>query len=414
MLTSFTDTVQIGEPRVTRGGYMVVDARAARTGIQTYHGHELSRPDLGTVRVYRPESEVFDKDALASFAHVPVTNDHPATSVDAGNWRDHAVGYTGDTIVRDGDHVRIPFMLMDQATIDKVKAGKRELSAGYTGDVVFGDGVTPEGEPYDATLATIRGNHLAIVSRGRAGASCRIGDAWPTDPTPSQHKDARDMPDNLRTLLVDGISISITDQGAQAVEKLQRMLTDAETRISAKDGQMAALNATHAGAVAAAHGELAALTAAHAATVTAKDGEMAALGRTHDAALAAKDGEIAALAARIPDTAVMDALVDQRAAVTAAARRMLGDSFDPKGKTEAEMRRAVVTARLGDAAVAGRQDEFFAAAFDTLALADVAAPADPLRGIIADGVVPAAALNDRKPASPAYEHRMSNRWKGSK
>jgi hypothetical protein len=392
VLISVTDAVQIGEPRVTRGGYMIVDARAARTGLQTYQGRELGRPELGSVRMYRPEGEVFAKDALASFAHVPVTVDHPSVDVDAANWRDHAVGYTGDTIVRDGDHVRIPFMIMDAATIGMVKAGRRELSAGYTGTVKFQDGTTPDGEPYDAILSNIRANHLAIVDVARAGPTCRIGDAWPTE-TPSQHKD-RNMPDNLRTLLVDGISISITDQGAQAIEKMQRLLTDAETRVSARDGQMAALASTHAAAVA------------------AKDGELAALGSTHVATVAAKDGEIAALTARIPDAAAMDALVDQRVAVTAAARRALGDSFDPKGKTEAEMRRAVVTRRLGDAAVAGRPDEFFVAAFDTLVLADSAGRApDPLRSIIAGGVNQPLTVNDAETAHTSYRTELESAWK---
>ena len=128
----FTDSVSIGAPRITRDGYMVVDAAIARTGIQLYRGDEMGRPDLDVVRVYRAPEEVFSHDAMGSFAHRPVTDDHPAELVSAGNWKRHTVGMTGDSVARDGDHIRVPFTLMDKAAIDTVQAGKRELSCGYT------------------------------------------------------------------------------------------------------------------------------------------------------------------------------------------------------------------------------------------------------------------------------------------
>lgn len=391
-----TDTATLTGTRRTRDGYLVVDALIARTGIQIYAGSEMGEPTMDTVRVFRPEAEVFSDRALVSFAHRPVTSDHPAQMVTAETWRDTAVGTTGDTVTRDGEFVRVPFTLMDAATIKLVDEGKRELSAGYTATIEWTPGTTPGGEAYDAVMTGIHGNHLAIVSKGRAGASCRIGDAWTApkpNPTP---KENRTMPDNLRAVLVDGISIQSTDQGAQAIEKLQAQLADAQRAKDGKEGQIAALTSKHTGAI------------------SAKDGEIAALASAHTTSLSAKDGEIAALQARIPDTAALDALIESRSGVIAAAKRALGDAYDPKGKTAAEMQMAVVTHRLGDAAVAGRPPEFIAAAFDTLALADAAPGGDPLRAVLRDGMAPPNAANAVNDAARSYDDRISNAWKGAK
>ena len=73
----FTDAVTVAGTRRRDDGYLVADARIARTGIQTYLGSEVGKPDMSTVRVYRPGSEVFSDDTMKSAAHRPVTNDHP-------------------------------------------------------------------------------------------------------------------------------------------------------------------------------------------------------------------------------------------------------------------------------------------------------------------------------------------------
>lgn len=67
----FTDRVTIAGTRRRDDGYLVADARVARTGIQVYAGWEVGKPEKDTVRVYRPEGEVFARDAMASFAHRP-------------------------------------------------------------------------------------------------------------------------------------------------------------------------------------------------------------------------------------------------------------------------------------------------------------------------------------------------------
>lgn len=93
-----TDRATIAGVRETRDGYLVAEARIARTGVQNYTASELGLKDRkpgDVIRVYRPEEEVFAADAMAGLAHRPITIDHPSEMVTADNWRKHAVGSVG-------------------------------------------------------------------------------------------------------------------------------------------------------------------------------------------------------------------------------------------------------------------------------------------------------------------------------
>jgi hypothetical protein len=178
MQASFTDSVNIaGATRITKDGFLVASARVARVGVQEYSGASIGKPDMGMVRVYRSEKEVFDTAAMASLAHRPITLDHPDDFVTAGNWKSLAVGDTGGKVVRDGDHISLDLALMDQAAIDAVRTGKRQLSVGYSCILEFIPGIATDGQSYDAIQREIRANHIAIVDAARAGPACRIGDA---------------------------------------------------------------------------------------------------------------------------------------------------------------------------------------------------------------------------------------------
>lgn len=338
------DAVPLGEPRLTRDGYLVADAKIARTGIQLYAGKEVDPEnkqgvrDQAIVRVYRPESEVFSSDAMASFAHRPVTNDHPSEAVSATNWKSHSVGMTGNEIARDGAFIRVPLVVMDAAAIQDWKDGKRELSCGYESKIVFDAGTTPEGEAYDAIQTNIRGNHLAIVGRGRAGSSCRIGDQGAPDAArqlaPPHHGD-RLM--TLKTITVDGLPVETTDAGAIAIDLLKGKLSQAADAIQAAK--------------------------------TTNDAALAA----KDKELAEKDDEIEKLKKKVLDDAALDALVSDRANVVAKAKT-LNSAIVTDGKSIEQIKRDV----LGDA-VKDRSADYVDAAWD---LKTAAATDDSVRDAI--------------------------------
>lgn len=342
----FTDKIALSGTRRTGDGYLVADARVARTGIQVYAGREVGKPELDQVRVFRPEAEVFSTDALASFAHRPVTNDHPAEAVGARNWKQHSVGMTGGEIARDGEFVRVPMTVMDQAAIDAVEAGKRELSMGYACDLDFTAGTTPAGEAYDAIQKNIRGNHLAIVDAGRAGPQCRIGDSWAAISTKLETP--------MKTLMVDGITVEMSDTAVQVVGKVLQQLSDAKATVDAHEKKIGELNT----------------------------------------AVSTKDGEIAVLKKQVEDAKLtpqqIDAAVVARSAVIADAKAITGQDITADGKTDAAIRREAVEAKLGDAAKT-LDDAAIAGAFAALR---VAAPADPVRDALAGGLKNPAAVND--------------------
>jgi hypothetical protein len=154
----------------TPTGGLKIPAHINRTGIQTYQTAD------GVSREYRSPDEVFSKEALDSFRGVPVTLDHPASgTVDTRSWRNVAVGHIGDDVRQDGDLTLATVYLEDQDAIDTVRGGTyREASAGYTTTVRAEAGESPEGERYDAQQTNIRGNHVAIVKRGRGGPRVRL------------------------------------------------------------------------------------------------------------------------------------------------------------------------------------------------------------------------------------------------
>lgn len=378
------DTVTLDGLRRTQDGYLVADARVARTGIQLYTGREVDPEnkhglrDKAVVRVYRPEEEVFAKDAMHSYAYRPVTDDHPPEQVTAENWKQHSVGQTGGEVARDGEFVRVPLVLMDKSAIAKVEGGKRELSMGYSTELKFQDGVTPSGEQYDAIQTSLRMNHLAVVSAARGGSHLKIGDK-------SQPKE-KDM--TLKTVTVDGIPVEVTDQGATVIATLQTRLGDAGKKLVDTE-------AAH-------QAKLTDVEKLHAAAIDEKDKALA----TKDADLAKKDAEIDALKGKIVDGPALDKLVADRAALLATAKAIAKD-VKTEGLTDAEIRKATVAAKLGDAAVKDKAQAYIDVRFDILAEeAKKTTDIDPFANVVRDGLTTTGDAD--KGATDAYTQMIAD------
>lgn len=366
-MPKFVEDAQLSNTRLTRDGYLVASVLCARTGIQDYLGVEVGRPEIPIVHVYRPESAVFAKDSLSTFVGKPTTNDHPPVAVTADNWKQYAVGSIGEEVLREGEYIRVPITLMDAAVIKAVQDGKREISMGYEMDLTWEPGQTPDGHAYDAVMSNLRMNHLAIVDRGRAGSRARIGDSdnpkpWGVAPLVTDG--------NLlmtRKIVIDGYTIETTDQGAEALQKLQaqnQILTDA-----AKTAQTA-----------------------HDAAIADKDKE-----------LAAKDAEIDALKKAALTDAQLDAKVQARASLISKAQKLAKDA-DFAGKSDIEIMTTAVTAVRGADAVAGKSPAYIEAAFDLA----VDAKPDQFRQDM-QGRDPKSA-NDN--GQSGYEKRLNDAWKG--
>ena len=158
----------LSKPVRLPNGFVRAEGYLTRAGIFVYRDAKGN-----TVRELRPPEEVMHPDALASFALVPVTNEHPPEALTADNAKQYSVGSVSESVAPEGDKVRATLMITDADAIAALDAGRSELSCGYTADVVIEPG-TWQGQRYDAKQTNIRGNHVALVDAGRAGPTCSI------------------------------------------------------------------------------------------------------------------------------------------------------------------------------------------------------------------------------------------------
>lgn len=347
---SHSDRAAISGTRRTKDGYLVTEARVARGGnIQDYYGHEIGEGEANQLfKVWRPDDEIFKAESLSTFAHKPITLDHPAIGVTPDNFRKEAVGHVGSEVLRDGEFVRVPLVVMDGKAIEAIETGTREISMGYDCELVMQSGTTPDGRSYDAFQRNIRINHCAVVKAGRAGPQCRIGDSFVRNT--QQQKDTPAM----KTVTIDGKAFEVTDEAAVAIQKLQ---ADTKSTLS------------EAGPV---------LDQARALIADLK-------GKQEEADKAVADAKAEAEEAKkaVPSADALAKMVSDLAAVVDAAKAIAPD-LDTKGLTADAVKAAAVKAVLGEDALKDKDAAYVSAAFDLIGRN--ANDADPVRNAIKSGV----------------------------
>lgn len=144
----------------TDEGFIKDSPVLTRTGVFVYRNADGSER-----REYRPPEEVFKADSLSLYAGIPITNGHPG-KVTSANAANHTIGTVLTPARQDGDNLIADIVIHNVAAVN---AGNKELSVGYELDLDETPGIAPNGERYDAIQRNIKPNHLAIVSKGRAG-----------------------------------------------------------------------------------------------------------------------------------------------------------------------------------------------------------------------------------------------------
>lgn len=174
-------TEQIGRTQsLTPEGFLLcTDVRIARVGEMDYLPREvpeIAPGQMGRVVLTRDADTLFDAMTIASFAGKPVTNDHPPAFVSPDSYKKFTVGTVLEPRrgegVNDG-YLVADLLIMDAKAIKDVRDHKRQVSCGYDCDRV-------EIKPGLGRQTKIVGNHVALVSQGRAGPACAINDKEPT------------------------------------------------------------------------------------------------------------------------------------------------------------------------------------------------------------------------------------------
>ncbi len=172
--TRLSENISRREPE----GYLFcLNVPVARTGTQEYMPEELDLPPGPCpVPVFRPESEVFSPETIASFEGMPVTNNHPPGGVTVENIRAFQKGHAHNVRRGAGDESDLllaDLVITDPALIGAILAGKREISCGYAYELCEENGRYIQHR--------IRGNHVAVVDAGRAGRRVSIKDEQPSE-----------------------------------------------------------------------------------------------------------------------------------------------------------------------------------------------------------------------------------------
>jgi len=166
--------------------------RFAHSGVYDYSLKEIKGIDIpwpppkeigekGMYQVYRPMNVLVAavKDGL--FTSMPITRGHPGW-VDPFNFRDHAIGFTGENAeleyLKDEKEVSVngTLTLHDAVAMESYDKGVKELSPYYHAKFAWRKGLH-KGQAYDAVMTQItETNALAMVNKGRGGSASAIMD----------------------------------------------------------------------------------------------------------------------------------------------------------------------------------------------------------------------------------------------
>ncbi len=321
------DRGELQKPTRLANGWVKCDAFIGRSGILEY-----VNADGSVRREYRSPAEAFKASSLETFALVPLTSGHPPGGMlDASNTKEFQVG-TVNAPHQDGQRVRAQILITDADAIAAASDGKAELSMGYCCDCVEEPGEF-EGVRYDARQENVTGNHVALVHAGRAGSEIRLRmDTKDSEVVPSSkqpiHDDSARRNTPVKKIHIDGVEIEVPEMAAALYEKEQKAI--------------ATKMASHL-----------------AAEKTAVDALAKAQARADSL-----DLDLKKVKAELADAPVKarEAMAARMALETTAAKVVGDQKFD--GKTDLEVKRAVIAAVTPDLKLDGKSDAYVEAAFD--------------------------------------------------
>lgn len=160
-------------------GFLHATAICARNGVQEYMGSELGLSGEQANRVFqvfRPLDEVAS--SLSTYTNAIVTDDHPTdglVTTETSSELSKGSVSNAEIIEYDGiSYISATITITNKELIYKVLSGeKRELSAGYTSDIVKESGEF-DGVSYQYVQKDIKVNHVAVVTEGRCGNTCKL------------------------------------------------------------------------------------------------------------------------------------------------------------------------------------------------------------------------------------------------
>lgn len=159
------------------GFWKIEDNPITKEGVFPYLGEQIS-PDLEPKKiymVYRPASELTNPETIESFNGVPFIDEHEMVGDGFTKYDQRPAGGVLFNPKAENGILVGDFKIFSEKMKDDISNGKKELSLGYLCDYELKKGVW-NGQYYDAVQKNIRGNHVALVERGRMGSDVRVYD----------------------------------------------------------------------------------------------------------------------------------------------------------------------------------------------------------------------------------------------
>jgi hypothetical protein len=247
----------------TPEGYLICrDVPICRSGFQLYRGKELVRfpgyqaswgLDPETMyKVLRPKEEVLHPDTIASFNGKTVVNEHPEKDVvyidnegelNCGHAQDIKRGEDlppteelpeGAVTLAADLHIKDPELVEKIYPKDDPASGVRDISCGYSLKLKrLADGTL--------VMYCIRGNHIAVVEKGRAGEMIAIQDSVPIetmeilvaigDAAPPEIKEKRTPIMSIRELIFGrGVKAIMPDASPDEVASMMKEMEEPDKR----------------------------------------------------------------------------------------------------------------------------------------------------------------------------------------
>jgi hypothetical protein len=241
------DRGELKSPTKTPEGFIRAEGFVARAGVFRYQ-----RADGTPFTELRHPDEVFHPEAIASFALVPLTLEHPPKNLLPGIVRDYQVGSVGQPR-RDGDRLRTDILITDPKAISAAESGVTGLSGGYDTLVfpVAGTWTDENGREhrFDSYQTRIRGNHVAQTESPRLGTDIRMR----MDSTDAVQRDEIESPALAGTgaqpragaamakIKIGEVEHEVPEAVASAYQQLQGR-ADAAEKAPRQDADVAALN----------------------------------------------------------------------------------------------------------------------------------------------------------------------------
>ena len=306
------DAGELSKPQKLANGWLRVDGYLTRTGVFSYR-----KPDGTQRRELRLPEEVFKADVLESFSMVPLTDEHPPVgfldSTNAGQFSKGAI----EAPRREGKYMRARMLVTDADLIRVLEAReKTELSCGYSCELEAESGVY-EGERYDCIQRNIRGNHVAIVTKGRAGPEVRMrldsSDAAMVESEVIAEVTTPKVLSGAKMIKLDGVEVEVSEVVEKHIASLKADLDKASARA---DGLAEEVKAA----------QITLVEASNPAKITA--------------------------------------LVNARVSLVSKASKVLGDEFKADGLSETEIKLAVLAKTSPEFKAEGKSEDYITARFD--------------------------------------------------